>query len=146
MPKLVSPQLLDFKAQLDLHRQSHSPRSRIPEHLWQQAVGLLDHHSASAICRFTHLHPEGLLKRAAGTGAKSQAPDSQQTFLHLDSSTLKTPPLERPLATSCLPVHAANLTNYRLQIERCDGSRLTLQLPNSEWSCVEAFCSLFLRS
>lgn len=64
MPKSVSPELLAFKAQLDLHRQSHPPRSRLPAHLWQQAVALLERHSLSAVCRATNLHQEGLRRQA----------------------------------------------------------------------------------
>lgn len=47
-----------------LRDRSHPKRSRLPEHLWQQAVSLLERHSLSAICRVTHLHPQGL--REAG--------------------------------------------------------------------------------
>lgn len=145
MPKPVSPDLLAFKAQLDLHRQSRPQRSRIPEPLWQQAVALLDRHSVSAICRLTHLHPEGLQKRAATSASKPPSP-SPQTFLQLDSSVLRKPSPESSLATSPRPAHPANSTAYRLHLERHDGCRLTLQLPASDWSRVEAFCSLFLRS
>ncbi|MBA2734704.1 MAG: hypothetical protein H0U54_17720 [Acidobacteria bacterium] len=35
---------------------------------------------------------------------------------------------------------------WRLQIERADGHRLTLSVPSSEWSRIEALYSLFLRA
>ncbi len=147
MPKPVSPELLDFKAQLDHHRQSHSPRSRIPEHLWQQAVALLERHSASAICRLTHLHLEGLQKRAATLAPKPPSTPSAQTFLQLDSSTLSTPsPDDTTRATSNITVPSTNTPAYHLAVERADGCRFTLHLPTSEWPQLEAFCSLFLRS
>lgn len=147
MPKTVSPELLDLKAQLDSHRQSHPKRSRLPEPLWQQAVALLERHSVSAICRLTHLHPEGLLKRANSSGAKLPAPPPPQTFLQLDPATLNSPTPERPLASAHPAVAAiAQTSAYRLSVERPDGSRLTLSLPSSEWSHIEAVCSLFLRA
>lgn len=146
MPKPISPELINFKAQLDLHRQAHPRRSRIPEQLWQQAVGLLEHHSVSAICRFTHLHPEGLRKRAHSSGSQPQAPRVAQTFLQLDSSALNSPPPKKTLATPNIPASFNNTSAYRLSLERSDGTRLTLHLPSSEWSQIEAFCSLFLRS
>ena len=146
MPKAVSPDLLDFKAQLDLHRQAHPKRSRLPEHLWQQAVSLLERHSLSAICRVTHLHSQGLLKRINSSSARSQSPPAPQTFLHLDSAALSSSPPEISLATPNLQALSVGTSAYRLSLERSDGSRLTLQVPNSEWSRLETLYRAFLHS
>lgn len=149
MPKVISPELAAFKAQLDSWRQSHPLRSRIPPHFWQQAASLLTQHSVSAICRYTHLHPEGLKKQAALLGLRPSSTSSSSpppTFLQLNADTLNSLPPDGAQTSATDSATQPTAADYRLQIERTDGSRLSLQLHSAEWSHLEALYSLFLRS
>lgn len=153
MPKAVSPELLAFKAELDLHRQSHPPRARLPEHLWQQAVALLARHSISAVCRVTNLHQDGLRRQALRAGviaAAATTPSSAAPqFITLQMPdpqspvTALAPPTPPPNAPSDA---AATAAPAYLALERADGSRLTLCVPAPDGARIEALCALFLRS
>ncbi len=145
MPKVISPELADFKAQLDSWRGSHPIRSRIPPHFWQQAVSLLARHSVSAICRATHLHPEGLKKQAALLGVRPTSTSSPPTFLQFNSEALNCLPPNRTKNSTDDSTTRPKAVDYRLQLERPDGSRLSIQLPAPEWTRIEALYSLFLR-
>lgn len=150
MPKAISPELLEFKAELDLHRQAHPPRARLPEHLWQQAVALLARHSISAVCRATNLHQEGLRRQALRAGVIAAAAPSSAApqFITLQPPAPKSPVTAdappTPLPTAAFDAAATTAPAYRLALERADGSSLTLALPAADGARLEALCALFL--
>jgi hypothetical protein len=137
MNATAASDLLKLKAQFEHWRKTRSTRSRIPAHLRQAAIDLLDRYSASAICRACRLHPHTLKPPAVSTPSprKSTATTAQVFF-----------PLPAP---EMLPPHYWShqaQADCRLVLERPDGARLTLALPQIEPTMLETLCSNFLRS
>ncbi len=129
----------------DAWRAKRSGRTRIPHDLWDKAVQLLDRHRITHVARELHLDPTELRRRRRAAHqplAPKNAPAPQ--FLEvpapdLNSKTGSTRSSDPSL--SRLTTEAA----LHLQIERADGHRLTLSVPSSEWSHIEALYSSFLR-
>jgi len=130
----------------ELWRANRRGRSRIPHDLWDQAVLLLDHHRITHVTRELRLDPTELRKRRRAAHqplAPKNAPAPQ--FLEVRASGLNSKTgstLSSDPSLSRLTTEAA----VRLQIERADGHRLTLSVPSSEWSHIEALYSLFLQT
>lgn len=127
----------------EVWRANRQRRTRIPPQLWEQAVSLLAFHPLSRVARELRLDPAELRKRGQAV-VKQPAPalSLAPRFVEIaaaglndaNSSQLQTPAVPNT-TTAC-----------RLQIERADGHRLTLHLPSSEWSRIEALYSLFLHT
>lgn len=126
-------------------RANRRGRTHIPPELWDQAVSLLNHHPITHVARELRLDPTKLRKRRLAAH-RSVLPNSLQAppFLEVPASGLNSE--IGPTSTS--DPGAPRLTTeaaLRLQIERADGHRLTLSVPSSAWSHIEALYSLFLR-
>jgi len=130
----------------ELWRANRRGRTRIPPELWDQAVLLLDHHPITNVARELRLDPTKLRKLRLAAH-RSVLPNSSLAphFLEVRDIGLSSrsgptltsdPRAPRPTTESAL----------RLQIERADGHCLTLSVPSSEWSRIEALYSLFLRA
>ncbi len=145
MDSPVAVDLPDLKSQLDVWRQSHRQRARIPDHFYTAAVSLLDRYSVAAICRETRLRPASLRKHAAPPRVRETASAPPlASFLQLGTADLVSPPLP-PAAHRPAP-GATSDSSSRLLFERADGSRLTLQLSSADPTQLEALCLTFLRS
>ncbi len=129
----------------EVWRANRQRRTRIPPQLWDKAVSLLAHHPLTRVARELRLDPAELRKRWEASSLRpapeiSRAPrfvELPTTRLHDENNSQLQPP--------AAPSHFTT-TTWRLQIERADGYRLTLHLPATEWSRVEALCSSFLQS
>lgn len=134
MKAAIPSDLLKLKAQFEHWRKTRSTRSRIPAHLRQAAIDLLDRYSASAICRACRLHPH-LLKPPAVSkpGARNSSTTTPQIFFPL------------PAAEEASLPHLAQ-ADCRLLLERPDGARLMLTLPQLDATSLQTLCSNFLRS
>lgn len=128
--------LAKLQARFEHWRKTRQTRSPIPEDLLQAARALLDHYSISVVCRVCRLHPTSLRKRTkpAKTDHKS-ASTSQTAFYTLPPATsLTEPPV--PISTP----------DCRLVLERTDGARMTLVLPQLDAMALSTLCSDFLRA
>ncbi len=129
----------------DAWRANRRSRTRIPPELWDQAVSLLNRYPITHVARELRLDPTKLRKRRLAAH-QSVLPNCSPAphFLEVcasglssgSGSTLTSDPSAPRLTTEAA---------WRLQIERADGHRLTLSVPSSEWSHIEALYSLFLR-
>ncbi len=130
----------------DAWRAQRRGRTRIPPDLWDQAVLLLNHHPITHVARQLRLDPTKLRKRRLAAH-QSVLPNCSPAphFLEVRASGLssKSGPTLTSDPSSPRPTTEAA---WRLQIERADGHRLTLSVPSSEWSRIEALYSLFLRA
>ena len=137
MNATVPSDLLKLKAQFEHWRKTRSTRSRIPAHLRQAAVDLLDRHSASAICRACRLHPHTLKQPAVPKPkARNLSTPTAQVFFPLPAAEIFPPPSLSQLAQA----------DCRLVLERPDGARLTLAGPQFDPALLATLCSNFLRS
>ena len=128
----------------EVWRANRQRRTRIPPDLWEKAVSLLDHHPITRVARELRLDPAELRKRRLAS-AQSLAPSTSPApqFVEVRSSDLNCG-TGSALKSGAAP-HLFTEAPLRLQIERADGHRLTLSLPSSEWSRVEALYSAFIR-
>ncbi len=130
----------------DAWRANRSGRTRIPLDLWDKAVSLLDRHPITHVARELRLDPTELRKRrraAHQSLVPENAPAPQ--FLEVRASNLNSTTSLTPTSASN-PPRLTTETAVRLEIKRADGNRLTLSVPSSEWSHIEALYSLFLRA
>jgi hypothetical protein len=136
MNTAVPSDLLKLKAQFEHWRKTRSTRSPIPAHLRQAAIDLLGRYSAAAICRACRLHPH-TLKPPTVSKLKASKPTATaaQVFFPL--------PAAEVLPSACLPSLAQ--TDCRLVLERPDGARMTLALPQLDVASLATLCSNFLR-
>ena len=137
MNTAVPSDLMKLKAQFEHWRKTRSTRSRIPAHLRQAAVDLLDRYSVSAICRACRLHPHTLKPPAVSKPrARKSTTTTAQVFFPLPAAEAL------PLTAWPPPAQA----DCHLMLERPDGARLTLTVPQLEATTLETLCSNFLCS
>ena len=131
----------------ELWRANRQGRTRIPLELWQKAVSLLDRFSVSRLARELRLDSAELRKRSHAstlpplTTTTSRGP----RFVEVSAAELTSMNSSSPQTHDEATCRSSE-TAFRLAVERADGSRLSLHLPSSEWSRVEALYSLFLRA
>ena len=131
----IPPDLADLKAQFDSWRQTRTSRAPIPDHLRQAARSLLDRYPAATICRTLRLNPRSLKPSStANSAVASDTASSGQAFFNLSHSAQR--------LSSSPPAHSTN--SCRLMLERADGSRLTLSLPELDLLSISTVCANFL--
>ena len=137
MDSTVPADLLKLKARLEAWREtSKYARQPIPDEFRQAAAEMTERHPLSLVRRVLKLDPWRMKKPA--TKKSNRVHNKPQTAFF----TLP------PEPTLLLPGSSApqNLASCRLQIERPDGSRLTLTLPLLDPVSINRLCSDFLRA
>jgi hypothetical protein len=113
-------------------------REPIPNELWNAAADLSRHYTPSLVGRVLKIDSSRLkkflLNRSPRTSVRKKP---QAAFFQLPTE------VTLPEVGPTLP---QDLTNCRLQIERPDGSRLTLTLPSLDLVSINRLCADFLRS
>jgi len=113
-------------------------REPIPDELWNAAVDLSRRYPPSLVGRALKIDSSKLkkflLKRSPRTSVRKKP---QATFFQLPTQ------IALPEVGSTLP---QSPVGCRLQIERPDGSRLTLTLPSLDLVSIHRLCADFLRS
>lgn len=136
--------LAKIQTRFEHWRNTRTRRSPIPQDLLQAARTLLNRYSVSLVCRVCRLHPTSLHKRArpASTSSKPGRP------VHKAASTSRTAFYCLPPAVSLpqSPVSTPAAENCRLVLERADGARMTLVLPQLDTTALSTLCSNFLRA
>ena len=130
-------------AAFDAWRASQPRRRRIPEHLWLQALSLLDRYSISHVAHALRLDPQQL--RQCHLAAEQPLPSNPATrpsFIELHPSDLSVG-VSTSVASCNSSRHTAHI-DARLIFERVDGCRLTLCLPASDWDRLTALCQGFM--
>lgn len=134
--------LTKLQSRFEHWRRTRTTRSPIPEELLQAARALLAYYSTSIVCRACRLHPNSLRKPA------SALPPSAPTDTAIGKSAASLPPTFYSLPpVGALPESSlpAARTACRLMLERPDGARLTLELPQLDAASLSTLCSNFLR-
>jgi hypothetical protein len=96
---------------------------------------LLDHYSASMVCRVCGINLRTLQQRSSSNASPRSSPAPAPNFFPL-SLTLSQPEVTPPQVQ----------TDCRLLLERPDGTRLSIFLPSLTEASISALCSSFLRS
>jgi hypothetical protein len=139
MNSTIPADLLELKERFEIWRTNRKyVREPMPDDLRRAALDMRRRYPPSLISRILKIDVSRLKKM----GAKSSAPAKVRkkrsiTFFQLPTSLLPlepAPPSSPPLATNC-----------RLQLERPDGSRLTLTLAALDHTALSRLCADFLR-
>jgi|SRR5262245_26172303 len=139
MTSTIPAELFELKARFETWRTNRKYlREPIPDELWNAAADLSRRYPPSLVGRVLKIDPSRLkkflLKRPARTSTRKKP---QVTFFQLPTE-IALPKVESPLPQS--PI------GYRIQVERHDGSRLTLTLPTLDLVSISRLCADFLRS
>src|SRR5262245_56907328 len=138
MNSTIPANLLELKARFETWRANRKyVREPIPDELWNAAADLSRRYPTSLVGRVLKLDPSRLkkllIKRSAHTSVRQKP---QAAFFQLPTE-IALPGAGSPLLQSP--------TSCRLQIERPDGSRLTLTLPSLDLASINRLCADFLR-
>ena len=138
MNSTIPADLLELKARFETWRTNRKyVREPIPDELWNAAADLSRRYPPSFVGRVLKIDPSRLkkflLKRPVRTSTRKKP---RATFFQLPTE-IALPKVESPLHQS--PI------GCRLQIERPDGSRLTLTLPSLDLASINRLCADFLR-
>jgi hypothetical protein len=137
MKSAIPSDLLKLKKSFEAWRKTRAKRSKTPDRLLKAAAALLDHYSASMVCRVCGINLRTLRRRSSSNASPRRSATPAPDFFPL-SLTLPQPDV------SCLPRQAQ--TDCRLLLERPDGAKLSIFLPSITEASISALCSSFLRS
>lgn len=139
MISTIPADLLELKARFETWRANRKyVREPIPDELWNAAADLCRRYPPSLVGRVLKLDPSRLKKNLVKRSARSSVrKEPKATFFQLQTD-IALPKIGSPLPQSSI--------GYRIQIERPDGSRLTLTLPALDLVSISSLCADFLRS
>lgn len=124
-------------------RATRAGRAPVPDELWAATLALCDRYSVSRLCRELHLSARSLRARLPRSTSKRlplpHPPTPPSAFVPL----LAPGPVDR---TDAHRPAAPPASLLHLQLERRDGTRLTLSVPDTCWAPIESLCAAFLRS
>src|SRR5215470_12481769 len=137
MYSTVPADLLKLKARLEAWRSTRKyARQPIPDEFRQAAAEMAGRYSPSLVRGVLKLDPWRLKKPSTKKSARAHQ-EPQTAFFSLQPEAALLPPG---------PSAPQNMTGCRLQIERPDGSRLTLTLPALDLVSINRLCAEFLRA
>lgn len=132
----IPDDLLDLQSRFVQWRANRKyNREPIPDQLRDSALEMSRRYPPSLLQRVLKIQPCRLMPKAKTHARRSKRQQAQTAFFKL-------PPAPLPQAASSTPQSS---TAYRLQLERPDGSRLTLTLPSFDAAALNALCADFLR-
>ena len=139
MESAIPADLLEIKGRFETWRTNRKyMREPIPDELWNAAADLSRRYPPSLVGRTLKLDSRKfnklLIKRSPRTSTRKKP---QAAFFQLPTE-IALPEIGSPLPQ--------NLTGCLLQIERSDGSRLTLTLPSLDLASISRLFADFLRS
>jgi hypothetical protein len=139
MYSTIPADLLELKSRFETWRTNRKyVREPIPDELWNAAAGLTRRYPTSLVGRALKLDPSKLKKLLIKRSARASVRKKRQAAFFQLSTGMALPEVEAPLPQ--IPI------GCRLQIERPDGSRLTLTLPSLDLVSISLLCADFLRS
>jgi hypothetical protein len=139
MNSTIPADLLELRARFETWRANRKyVREPIPSDLLNAAADLSRHYPPSLVGRVLKIDPSRLkkflIKRPTRTSRRKKP---QAAFFQLPNEIVL-PEVGSPSTQSSI--------GYRLQIERPDGSSLTLTLPSLDLVSISRLCADFLRS
>lgn len=132
----IPADLLEIKNRLDSWRANRKYlREPMPDDLRRDAAEVSRRYPYSLIRNTLRIDPRRLLGSRAKTNRIVSRKKSQTAFFKL-------PPANPPSQETAVSAHN---TGCRVQLERADGSRLTLTLPSLDAAALNSLCRDFLR-
>jgi hypothetical protein len=139
--RALDADLARAQAAFDVWRSGRRGRGRIPDHLWQIAIALLDDHELGAVAQALGLNPGRLRARLAKQRPATRRRSPNPAFVELRAVDLV--PAPEPTIDTSLPALGAR--DVRIRFERPDGVTLTLSLPANP-GLLGQVCALLLRA
>jgi hypothetical protein len=136
MKSAIPSDLLKLKKRFEAWRNTRAKRSKTPDRLLKAAAALLDHYSASMVCRVCGINLRTLRRRSSSKASTRHPAPPDPDFFPI-SITLPQP----EVYSSPQP----SQTNCRLLLERPDGAKLSIFLPSLTEASISTLCSSFLR-
>ena len=136
MKSAIPSDLLKLKKRFEAWRKTRAKRSKTPDHLLKAAAALLDHYSASMVCRVCGINLRALQRQSSSNSSPRSSAIHAPDFFPL---SLTLPQLD----ISSSPRQAQ--TDCQLLLERPDGARLSIFLPSLTEASISTLCSDFLR-
>ena len=131
----IPNELLELKARFNQWRATRKyKREPMPDELRNAALDISRRYPPSLLRQVLKIDPWRLMPKAKSTARRSRR-QTQTAFFNLP------PAAQAPVES--LPIQTS--TAYRLQLERPDGSRLTLTLPSFDAAALNALVADFLR-
>jgi hypothetical protein len=137
METTIPADLLELKARFDQWRATRTHnREPLPTELRQAALAISRRCPRSLVRRLLNFDPWRLQRATTKKSAAAAAPNKRQTaFFQLPPDSFVPQPASVPLS----------IADCRLQLERPDGARLTLTLPNLDLLSIHRLAADFLR-
>jgi hypothetical protein len=137
MEATIPADLLDLKARLEQWRTTRKYiRQPIPEELRQAVREISNRYPQPLVRRILKINPRRFNEPSANAPARTAHPATRPTpFFSLPADAL----LPESLSA------ALSVPHCRLQLERPDGSRLTVTLPELDLASTRQICADFLR-
>ncbi len=133
----IPDDLLDLQSRFVQWRANRKyNREPIPDELRDAALEMSRRYPPSLLRRVLKIQLRRLTPKAETHPRRSKRQQAQTAFFKL-------PPPQASLGAE--PLAPQTSTAYRLQLERQDGSRLTLTLPSLDAATLSALCADFLR-
>ena len=133
----IPDDLLDLQSRFVQWRANRKyNREPIPDQLRDAAPEMKRRYPPSLLQRVLKIQLCRLMPKTKPHARRSKRQQAQTAFFKL-------PPPQASLGAESLAPQT--LTAYRLQLERPDGSRLTLTLPSFDATALHALCADFLR-
>ena len=136
MKSAIPSDLLKLQKRFEAWRKTRAKRSKTPDHLLKAAAALLDHYSASMVCRVCGINLRTLRRQSSSNSSPRSSAIHAPDFFPL---SLTLPQLD----ISSSPRQAQ--TDCQLLLERPDGARLSIFLPSLTEASISTLCSDFLR-
>lgn len=135
MSTTIPTELLELKTRFDQWRETrHHNREPIPDELRDAALEMVRRHPRAIVRRVLKFDPGRLLRGAAKQSAsKANRSHTQNAFFKL------------PNTLSGSANQSQSTSSYRFQLERPDGTRLTITIPAADAACLHRFYADFLR-
>lgn len=136
--------LARVRAAFDTWRHGRRGPGRIPEQLWLQATALIEHHTVPTIARELGLNQSCLRARLAKQHPSPKRRSPTAAFVELRA--IDHAALQEPKFDHMPPARRELELVLTAQIERPDGTRLTLSLPRGHRGLLDELCAAFLRA
>jgi hypothetical protein len=86
MKSAIPSDLLNLKARFEAWRKTRTKRSKTPDHLLKAAAALLDHYSASMVCRVCGINLRTLQRRTSSISSPRRSAPPAPDFFPLSLS------------------------------------------------------------
>lgn len=127
---IASDEMTQVRGAFEAWRRNRMVRGKIPERLWEAAVGLLGEYPVAVVARELRLNPQGLRERRVAKGRGERL-----RFVECRTESVSPEPGgEKALVES----------EIRLRVTRRDGNQLGLVVSSREWAGVERLWAAFV--